>query len=103
MLTPDDVQGFMAARAIDGEILLLDVPTPTVEVTVEPTATPVPKGQIFRIYSSLPLSGAIQPHGNDSATRKSPEPAGWKACPTSGAVAPRSFSSWRCSPQRPGP
>src|SRR5262245_6424940 len=30
-------------------------PTPTVEPT--PTETPVPKGQIFRIYSSLPLTG----------------------------------------------
>lgn len=31
MLTPHDVQAFMDARAIAGEILLLDVPTPTVE------------------------------------------------------------------------
>jgi len=31
LLTPDDVQRFMDAQAVDGEILLLDVPTPTVE------------------------------------------------------------------------
>ena len=35
MLTPDDVRGFMDARAIDGEILLLDVPTPTVEMAAQ--------------------------------------------------------------------
>ena len=33
--------------------------------------------------SSLPVSGAFQPRGHTAATGKSPEPAGWKACPTS--------------------
>ena len=38
--------------------------------------------------SSLPVHGAFQPHQSILATGKSPEPAGWKACPTySGAVS----------------
>jgi prolyl-tRNA editing enzyme YbaK/EbsC (Cys-tRNA(Pro) deacylase) len=35
LLTPDDVQGFMHARAVAGELLLLDVPTPTVEMAAQ--------------------------------------------------------------------
>lgn len=33
-------------------------PTPAPSVEPEPTATPVEKGQTFRIYASLPMSGA---------------------------------------------
>jgi len=35
LLTPDDVQKYMDARAVQGEILVLDVPTPTVETAAQ--------------------------------------------------------------------
>ena len=39
--------------------------------------------------SSLPVSGAFQPRVAFPATGKSPEPAGWKACPTHSPVIAR--------------
>ena len=47
--------GTLAALLVACESTPEPVPTPTIEP--EPTSTPVPKGQIFKIYSSLPLSG----------------------------------------------
>ena len=34
-MTPDDVQAFMTAQSVAGELLLLDVPTPTVETAAQ--------------------------------------------------------------------
>ena len=59
MLTPDDVQGFMAARAIDGEILLLDVPTPTVEMAAQAVGTQpqqIVKSLLFLVNSQPVLA-----------------------------------------------
>jgi Cys-tRNA(Pro)/Cys-tRNA(Cys) deacylase len=39
LLTPDDVQAFMTAQAVAGELLLLDVPTPTVETAAQAVGT----------------------------------------------------------------
>ena len=39
MLTPDDLQSFMAQNNIPGEIVFLDVPTPTVEAAAQAVGT----------------------------------------------------------------
>jgi prolyl-tRNA editing enzyme YbaK/EbsC (Cys-tRNA(Pro) deacylase) len=52
MLTPDDLQTFMDENHIPGEILLLDVPTPTVEAAAQAVGTDperIVKSVLFRI------------------------------------------------------
>lgn len=66
MLTPDDLQRFIDKHNIAGEILILDAPTPTVEVAAQVMDTrpeQIIKSVLFMINTErvLAIAGGTQP------------------------------------------